>query len=183
MRKDSCLFIKGWYITRVSGHSAVGSALALGARSREFESRCPDHFFAQMGKKKWSRQASLHAPQVRFMAQRAASYGEAVLHKSLTMKHCSAKTHNMKQLHYIPLWSTSLTLRMMRKMKNASFSVCSITLHYIINGEAVLHKSLTMKHCSAKAPQYEAAPLHSAMKHSAFAPYDEKNEKCEFFCL
>ena len=34
------------------------------------------------------RQASLHAPQVRFMAQRAASYGEAVLHKSLTMKHC-----------------------------------------------------------------------------------------------
>ena len=28
------------------------------------------------------------APQVRFMAQRAASYGEAVLHKSLTMRHC-----------------------------------------------------------------------------------------------
>ena len=49
-------------------------------------------------------------------------------------------------------------------------------------GEAVLHKSLTMKHCSATAPQYEAAPvfislrrgkpLHSAMKHSAIAPYD-----------
>ena len=39
-------------------------------------------------------------------------------------------------------------------------------------GEAVLHKSLTMKHCSAKAPQYEAASFHSAMKHSAYAPYD-----------
>ena len=49
-------------------------------------------------------------------------------------------------------------------------------------GEAVLHKSLTMKHCFAKAPQYEAAPVfislrrgkpfHSAMKHSAYAPYD-----------
>ena len=39
-------------------------------------------------------------------------------------------------------------------------------------GEAVLHKSLTMKHCFAKAPQYEAAPFHSAMKHFAYAPYD-----------
>jgi hypothetical protein len=38
---------------------------------------------------------------------------------------------------------------------------------------AVLHKSLTMKHCSAKAPQYEAASFHSAMKHS-FRSYDEK---------
>ena len=65
--------------------------------------------------------ASLHAPQVRFMAQRAASYGKAVL-----------------------------------------------------------HKSLTMKHCFAKAPQYEASPFHSDMKHSAHAPYDEKmkNESC-----
>lgn len=27
------------------GHSAVGSASALGAEGREFESRCPDHFF------------------------------------------------------------------------------------------------------------------------------------------
>ena len=59
MRKDSCLFIKGWYITRVSGHSAVGSALALGARSREFESRCPDHFLQKNGQR--SRKASLHA--------------------------------------------------------------------------------------------------------------------------
>ena len=31
-----------------------------------------------------------------------------------------------------------------------------------------------MKHCSAAAPQYEASPLCSDMKHSAFAPYDEK---------
>ena len=49
-------------------------------------------------------------------------------------------------------------------------------------GEAVLHKSLTMKHCFAKAPQYEASPVfislrrgkpfHSDMKHFAYAPYD-----------
>ena len=30
-----------------------------------------------------------------------------------------------------------------------------------------------MKHCCAKAPQYEASPLHSAMKHS-LRSYDEK---------
>ena len=36
----------------------------------------------------------------------------------------------------------------------------------------VLHKSLTMKHCSAKASQYEASPFHSDMKHFAYAPYD-----------
>ena len=46
----------------------------------------------------------------------------------------------------------------------------------------VLHKSLTMKHCFAKAPQYEASPVfislrrgkpfHSDMKHFAYAPYD-----------
>ena len=50
-------------------------------------------------------------------------------------------------------------------------------------GEAVLHKSLTMKHCFATAPQYEASPVfislrrgkpfHSAMKHS-LRSYDEK---------
>jgi hypothetical protein len=49
-------------------------------------------------------------------------------------------------------------------------------------GAAVLHKSLTMKHCfrlhfitprqAANAPQYEAFPFHSAMKHSAYASYD-----------
>ena len=30
------------------GHSAVGSASALGAEGREFESRCPDHFFCSL---------------------------------------------------------------------------------------------------------------------------------------
>ncbi|MBQ7404379.1 MAG: hypothetical protein IJW05_13195 [Lentisphaeria bacterium] len=40
-------------------------------------------------------------------------------------------------------------------------------------GEAVLHTSLTMKHCFATAPQYEAASFHSAMKHS-LRSYDEK---------
>ena len=62
------------------------------------------------------------------MAQRAASYGAAVLHKGLTMKHC-------------------------------------FRLHFITPRQA------------AQAPQYEAAPLHSAMKHSTYAPYDEKNKK------
>ena len=67
------------------------------------------------------------------MAQRAASYGEAVLHKSLTMKHC-------------------------------------FRLHFITPRQA------------AQAPQYEAAPVfislrrgkpfHSDMKHFAYAPYD-----------
>ncbi len=31
-------------ITLRTGHGAIGSALALGARGCEFESRCPDHF-------------------------------------------------------------------------------------------------------------------------------------------
>ena len=50
-------------------------------------------------------------------------------------------------------------------------------------GEAVLHKSLTMKHCSAEAPQYEASPFHSDMKHFAYAPYDVRKWKmrvCSF---
>ena len=46
-------------------------------------------------------------------------------------------------------------------------------------GEAVLHKSLTMKHCSAKASQYEAASFHSAMKHS-LRSYDEKMKNESF---
>ena len=67
------------------------------------------------------------------MAQRAASYGEAVLHKSLTMKHC-------------------------------------FRLHFITPRQA------------AEASQYEASPVfislrrgkpfHSDMKHFAYAPYD-----------
>ena len=43
----------------------------------------------------------------------------------------------------------------------------------------VLHKSLTMKHCSASAPQYEAASFHSAMKHS-LRSYDEKMKNESF---
>ena len=44
-----------------------------------------------MGKKNEAVRLRFIAPQVRFMAQRAASYGASVLHKRLTMKHCSAK--------------------------------------------------------------------------------------------
>ena len=92
------------------------------------------------GKKTWSRQASLHAPQVRFMHRRCASWHNVPLH---TAKPCFIKAwrwsivsvfislrrdkplklHNMKHLpssfhyaaasHFIPIWSTSLTLRMM----------------------------------------------------------------------
>ena len=68
-------------------------------------------------------QASLHAPQVRFMAQRAASYGKAVLHKT----------------------------------------------------------PFQMKHCFAKAPQYEASPFHSDMKHFAYAPYDVRKWKMRVY--
>ena len=60
-------------------------------------------------------------------------------------------------------------------------------------GKAVFHKNLTMKHCSAKASQYEAASFHSAMKHFAYAPYDlssialcatdDGKIKNESFCL
>ena len=46
-------------------------------------------------------------------------------------------------------------------------------LHILRQRRKMLHKKrLTMKHCFAKAPQYEAASFHSAMKHFAYAPYD-----------
>ena len=45
----------------------------------------------------------------------------------------------------------------------------------------VLHKSLTMKHCFAKAPQYEASPFHSDMKHFAYAPYDVRKWKMRVY--
>ena len=48
-------------------------------------------------------------------------------------------------------------------------------------GTAVLHKSLTMKHCSAKAPQYEASPFHSDKKHFAYAPYDVIKRKMRVY--
>ncbi|MBR2439118.1 MAG: hypothetical protein IKB25_02900 [Lentisphaeria bacterium] len=58
-------------------------------------------------------------------------------------------------------------------------------------GEAVLHKSLTMKHCFATAPQYETSPVfislrrgkpfHSDMKHFAYAPYDVRKWKMRVY--
>jgi hypothetical protein len=66
------------------------------------------------------------------MAQRAASYGEAVLHKGLTMKHC-------------------------------------FRLHFITPRQA------------AQAPQYEASPFHSDMKHFAYAPYDVRKWKMRVY--
>ena len=48
-------------------------------------------------------------------------------------------------------------------------------------GTAVLHKSLTMKHCFAKAPQYETSPFHSDMKHFAYAPYDVRKWKMRVY--
>ena len=66
------------------------------------------------------------------MVQRAASYGAAVLHKSLTMKHC-------------------------------------FRLHFITPRQA------------AKAPQYEASPFHSDMKHFAYAPYDVRKWKMSVY--
>ena len=72
------------------------------------------------------------------MAQSAASYGEAVLHKSLTMKHCSVSLHNMKQLHYIPLWSIRFA-HMMRKWKNESFPlVIQLYPHYTLAASYIL---------------------------------------------
>ena len=71
-------------------------APGCGPGGRRFESGLPPHFFAQiLGKKNMKpEKASLHAPKVRFMARSAASYGEAVLHKT---------PFQMKQLHFIPL--------------------------------------------------------------------------------
>ena len=38
-----------------------------------------------------------------------------------------------------------------------------------------------MKHCFAKAPQYEASPFHSDMKHFAYAPYDVRKWKMRVY--
>ena len=96
--------------------------LTGGQKVRSSNLRIPTIFFALIPRQKKHEAVRLRfiAPQVRFMAQRAASYGAAVL-----------------------------------------------------------HKSLTMKHCSAKAPQYEAASFHSAMKHS-LRSYDEKMKNESF---
>ena len=73
-------------------------APGCGPGGRRFKSGLPPHFFARIpGKKTWS------LKRLRFMARSAAScsvscasYGEAVLHKP---------PFQMKQLHFIPLWS------------------------------------------------------------------------------
>ena len=42
----------------------------------------------------------------------------------------------------------------------------------------VLHKNAFSDEALFRfTPQYEASSFHSDMKHSAYAPYDEKNEK------
>ena len=47
---------------------------------------------------------------------------------------------------------------------------------------AVLHKTpFQMKHCSTKAPQYEASPFHSDMKHFTYAPYDVRKWKMRVY--
>ena len=119
-------FSKGVIYYKKSGHSAVGSALALGARSREFESRCPDHFFAHGAKKHEActgfascTAGALHGSKSRFIRRQA----------------CFIKPpFQMKQLHFIPLWSiVPLSLHNMKhslrlydeKMKNESLSVCN----------------------------------------------------------
>ena len=53
-------------------------------------------------------------------------------------------------------------------------------LHILRHCRKMLHKKrLTMKHCFATAPQYEAASFHSAMKHS-LRSYDEKMKNESF---
>ena len=128
-KSDFCLTIIKtgiYYMTSVRDIAQPGLArLTGGQKVRSSNLRIPTIFLPKfLGKKSWSRQASLHAPQVRFIyfdawraklaSTKCASYGEAVLHKSLTMKHCFVSLHNMKQLHYIPLWSIRFA-HMMRK--------------------------------------------------------------------
>ena len=84
-------------------------------------------FFAQMGKKTWSRQASLHGTQCRFMQRKlrfifCGSAAKCFINTPWQMKHC-------------------------------------FRLHFITPRQA------------AKAPQYEAASFHSAMKHSLRSYY------------
>ena len=78
--KSTCIFRRVVYIIEIkSGYSAAWfSAFVWGTKGREFESRYPDHFFAQIsGKKHEAVRLRFIAPQVRFMAQRAASYGDS----------------------------------------------------------------------------------------------------------
>ena len=80
------------------GVAQLVRAAGCGPAGRGFKSRHSPHFFAQiLGKKTWS------LKRLRFMARSAAScsvscasYGEAVLHNP---------PFQMKQFHFIPLWS------------------------------------------------------------------------------
>ena len=65
-------------------------------------------------------------------------------------------------MNFLPKWAKKHEAVRLRFMAQRAASY----------GAAVLHKRLTMKHCSAKAPQYEASPFHSDMKHFAYAPYE-----------
>jgi hypothetical protein len=44
-QKNVRLLVSFSHSRDLSGHGAIGSALALGARGCQFESGCPDHFF------------------------------------------------------------------------------------------------------------------------------------------
>ena len=115
--KSTCIFRRVVYIikssrdiaqpglARLSGGQKVASSnLAIPTIFFALKLKTPVlSFFFFRQKKHEAVRLRFIAPQVRFMAQRAASYGAAVLHKSLTMKHCSVSLHNMKQLHFIQL--------------------------------------------------------------------------------
>ncbi|MBR7118916.1 MAG: hypothetical protein IKC77_01805 [Lentisphaeria bacterium] len=60
-----------------------------------------------------------------------------------------------------------------------SAASCSVSCaSYFAASRKVLHKSaLTDEALFAAAPQYEEASFHSAMKHFAYASYNEKIKK------
>ena len=138
------------------------------------------------------------ARQSRFIIRRITSCTGGALHKSAfsdetapfhsAMKHFRFRS-NMKHSAYAPYDLSSIALRATddEKMKNES-CVCKYSLPMLLMAavplhtpSGVLHKNafsdeaasfhFTMKHCSVT--------LHN-MKHSAYAPYDEKmkNESC-----
>ena len=92
----NCFYVRGvaqWLARLLWEQDVAGSTPAT-----------PTIFFAQIWAKKHE------AVRLRFMHRRCASWHSvplhtaiAVLHKSLTIKHCSVSLHNMKQLHFISL--------------------------------------------------------------------------------
>ena len=54
-------------------------------------------------------------------------------------------------------------------------------LRFIRRQACIIKTPFQMKHCSAKAPQYEASPFHSDMKHFAYAPYDVRKWKMRVY--